>query len=149
MTLHMYVWSRETMFFAVAQAESVAEARIQMLSQIGADSSTPKRLEAKEWIERTQPVIWYDRNAEFALTDSAELEEQTVFLEKEQKRIHDLEAENAKLREALAVAQSIVCAFTCALVGSTDPQGDEMTKRHSTACAEITAALHPEKSVKA
>lgn len=74
MTLHMFVWNYHG-FLAVAQAESIAEARQLMLSEIGTtDGSCPEHDRAAEIVKTVQPFIWHGPNAEFALTDSSELE---------------------------------------------------------------------------
>ena len=77
--MHMYVWSRKPTFIAVAQAPSIEEARRALLSEdeLGesGDGSCPERDEARKVVLETHPNIWHGTNAEFALTDSAELRE--------------------------------------------------------------------------
>ncbi len=144
--LHMYDWSRETMFFAVARAESVAEAREIMLAMVDADSPTPKRLEAREWIKRTLPGIWYGPNAEFALTGSAELEEQTLFLEKEQRRIRQFEtAVQAFLDKWKLVQPRIDGMFGLQQIRAGIVYGGPTIHEEIKA---LESALHPEKAEK-
>lgn len=91
---HMYVWTREPFFYAVAQAEDVATARRLLLDEIGGwDGSCPERTAAANWVREQGPAIWHGRNAEFALTDSAQLREEELLVEKLQKRIKELEDE--------------------------------------------------------
>ncbi len=92
-TMHLHVWSREPFFFAVAQAENVKAARELLLEEIGSsgDGSCPEREAAAEWVRTMQPHIWHRGNAEFALTDSAELRENELLVERLQKRIAALE----------------------------------------------------------
>lgn len=109
--MHMYVWSRKPRFIAVAQAESVEKAREAMLNSDelagSGDGSCPERDKARDYIRSTNPTIWHRENAEFALTDSAELieiEEQsdrlrkelTTLREREAKLIADTRLETAK-----------------------------------------------------
>jgi hypothetical protein len=88
-TMHMYVWTRQPDFFAVAQAANVADAREVLLEEIGSsgDGSCPEREAAAEWVRTQGPTIWHQRNAEFTLTDSAELRENELLLEKLQKQL--------------------------------------------------------------
>jgi hypothetical protein len=89
--MHMYVWTREPFFFAVAQAHDVASARKLLLDECGGtDGSCPERAEARKWIAERNPSIWYGPNAEFALTDSAELRENELLLETLQKQLAEL-----------------------------------------------------------
>jgi len=78
--MHMYCWSVQGSWFAVAQAKSVAEARKRLLEDCegSPDGSCPERQRAYECIRDEAPTIWYSVNAEFALTDSAELTEQVA-----------------------------------------------------------------------
>jgi len=75
--MKMYIW-RSDMFLAVAQAESVAEARNAMMVEMGesGDGSCPERDKGRVFILGTMPEIFYSRNAEFVLTNSGELQEQ-------------------------------------------------------------------------
>jgi hypothetical protein len=89
--MHMYVWTREPFFFAVAQAHDVASARKLLLEECGGtDGSCPERAKAAEWIHEHNPSIWYGPNAEFALTDSAELRETELLVETMSKELSEL-----------------------------------------------------------
>jgi hypothetical protein len=76
--MKMFVWSDRFSFLAVAQAESVAVAREAMLLEMGesGDGSCPERDKARRIVLERSPSIWTGTNAEFAITDSAELREQ-------------------------------------------------------------------------
>lgn len=78
--MKMYVWHSAPSFLAVAQADSVAKARELLLSNDtmgeSGDGSCHERDKAREYVKATRPHIWYGANAEFVLTDSAELQEQ-------------------------------------------------------------------------
>ena len=90
---HMYIWTRQPFFHAVAQAESVDEARELLLEEIGGgDGSCPEREKAAKWVREQQPTIFHRSNAEFSLTDSAELREQEAYVEKLQKEIKELKS---------------------------------------------------------
>lgn len=72
----MYCWYLRPFFLAVAQADSVGEARRLVLEEIGGyDKTVPERQKAHEWVTNNTPDIWRGPNAEFVLTDSAELRE--------------------------------------------------------------------------
>jgi len=72
--MKMYVWSRQPAFIAVAQADSVDGARKALLAEIGgSDGSCEYCEEAVQRIMNSTPTIWQGVNAEFAITDSAEL----------------------------------------------------------------------------
>jgi len=89
---HMYVWTRKPLFIGIAQAKSVAKARELVLAQIGhGDGSCPERDSAAAFVEANTPEIWYGPNAEFELTDSAELREQIAYVERLEKRVVELE----------------------------------------------------------
>jgi hypothetical protein len=79
----MFVWTDHFSFLAVAHAESIAQARECMLVEMGAsgDGSCPERDKARRYVLSEAPSIWNGANAEFALTDSAELRELSAFLE--------------------------------------------------------------------
>lgn len=97
-TMHMYVWSDEVSFMAIAQAESVQKARLLVLDQIGTDDgSCPERVKARRVVETITPGIWYGSNAEFCLRDNAEIREQEAYSAK-------LFAENEALRKRLESA---------------------------------------------
>lgn len=98
MTMHMYVWSRSPFFHAVAQASSAADARRLILAQIG-DADDSSR-EARRWVEENTPAIWHGPNSEFALTDSAELQEQ-------EKCNDDLRSQNSELQKRIAGLEGI------------------------------------------
>lgn len=91
--MKLYVWTCEPSFVAVAHARSVEEARFRMIEEVGAsgDGSCPERDKARRYIQENNPTIWYGVNAEFALTDSAELIELSAFLECEQRKLRDAE----------------------------------------------------------
>ena len=96
---HMYVWSVKPDFVAIAQASSVAEARELLISNrvdaIGesGDGSCHKRDEAREFVREFQPDIYHYPNAHFALTDSAELEEQEAETRRQSDRADKAERE--------------------------------------------------------
>lgn len=93
---HMYVWTKQPFFHAVAQALTVAEARELLLEEIGGgDGSCPEREAAAKWVREYQPTIFHMSNAEFSLTDSAELREQEAYVEKLQQEIKTLRAAKA------------------------------------------------------
>jgi hypothetical protein len=96
---HMYVWTKQSFFHAVAQALNVAEARELLLEEIGGgDGSCPEREAAAKWVRENQPTIFHRSNAEFSLTDSAELREQEAYVETLQKKIKELEARGERER---------------------------------------------------
>jgi len=94
--MKMYVWQIRPKFLAVAQATSIEEARGMFNFELGTggDGSCPIRDQAREFIKRANPGIWYGNNAEFVLTDSAELEEAEA-------EIVGLRGEIVRLKEAL------------------------------------------------
>lgn len=100
--MNMYVWSRPSTFLAVAQAGSVAEARARMLQEIGesGDGSCPERDKARAIILAETPSIWHGVNAEFALTDSAELREADNYREGIEAKLKAAESELERLRNA-------------------------------------------------
>src|SRR6202453_3980265 len=90
-TFHMYVWTNPSFFHAVAQATSVAEARELLLEEIGSgDGSCPERGHAAKLVRELQPSIFHRSNAEFCLTDSAELREQEAYTKTLQDKIAEL-----------------------------------------------------------
>lgn len=94
---HMYVWTKEPFFYAVAQAGSVDEARSLMLEEIGGgDGSCPERESAAEYVRERQPYIFHRSNATFGLTDSAELSEQIAHSEKLEKKLKELAASRSQ-----------------------------------------------------
>src|SRR5512141_2317834 len=80
--MKMYVWTDRFSYLAVAHAESVAEARKAMLIEMGesGDGSCPERDKARKCVMAEMPAIYIGTNAEFALTDSAELRELEVLV---------------------------------------------------------------------
>jgi hypothetical protein len=92
--MHMFVWLGAPMFLAVAQARSVAEARELLLDEIGAgsDGSCPERERAAKFVKEKGPSIWHGPNAEFALTDSAEVRELEVNWKKAEDELKRLRA---------------------------------------------------------
>lgn len=78
--MRMYVWSVTPKWLAVAHANSVAEARKLLLrsENVGesGDGSCIVRDAARRFVLETEPTHWMGPNAEFTLSDSAELEEQ-------------------------------------------------------------------------
>lgn len=99
--MHMYCWSRPPSFIAVAQARNVNEARKLVLLQVGhGDGSCPERDKAAEWIKGNNPTIWHGPNAEFELTDSAELADQATFLEAVQRDLKNTQRDYCELRES-------------------------------------------------
>ena len=76
--MRMYVWSVKPSWIAVAHADDVTHARRLLLSgDLGhsGDGSCIVRDKAREYVLTQQPTHWIGANAEFALTDSAELEQ--------------------------------------------------------------------------
>lgn len=101
-TMHMYVWSDEVSFMAIAQADSVQKARILVLDQIGTDDgSCPEQAKARRMVEKVNPSIWYGNNAEFCLRDSAEAREQEAYAS-------TLFAQNEALKKRLENATEFV-----------------------------------------
>jgi hypothetical protein len=107
---HMYVWSRQPKFLAVAQARCVADARRLLLEgDLGesGDGSCFERDAARRWILETQPLIWYRNNAEFVLTDSAELQEIEKLCDAQARRIRELEAQLAALTASMGPTEEL------------------------------------------
>jgi hypothetical protein len=107
--MKMYVWSDALAFLAVAQANSVSVARGLLLREIGesGDGSCPERDKAREYVLSTNPAIYYGKNAEFALLDSAEVRELEAYIKRNRidqrndvlnLKIEQLTAEVEKLR---------------------------------------------------
>lgn len=86
--MKMFCWSSST-FLAIAQAKSVDHARAAVLKEMGGkpDGSSAQMTSAWQEVNRMNPQIWQGPDAEFALTDSALLEE--------------ADEENARLRKVL------------------------------------------------
>lgn len=77
--MKFFTWRNEPSWIAVAHAESVTKARELLLGEVGGiDGSCVVRARARKVISEDAPEIWTGPNAEFALTDSAELEEQNA-----------------------------------------------------------------------
>lgn len=101
--MKLFVWKTPS-FLAVAHAHSVSRAREVLLLEIGesGDGSCPERDEARRRIKTETPGgMWVNTNAEFALTDSAELREMDEHCQRQEKQIAALRAENARLRDIL------------------------------------------------
>lgn len=96
----MYTWGGGSAFLAVARAGSVNEARKLVLAEMGesGDGSCPERDKARERVLNTNPSMWTGPNAEFALTDSAELREQEDYSRKLFDQVEVLKSQ----RDALA-----------------------------------------------
>jgi hypothetical protein len=122
---HMYVWTKEPFFYAVAQARTVDEARTLMLEEVGSgDGSCPEREKAAKWIREQQPYIFHRENATFALTDSAEQIEQMAYIEKLQKELKEASSAGRlqgleEARELIEVSRAIICKVRLSL-------GDEL-----------------------
>ena len=73
----LYVWRKQPLYVVMAHATSIARARELALEESKGcgDDSTPVRRQAYEAVRTTAPEIHYRENAEFVLTDSAELQE--------------------------------------------------------------------------
>lgn len=80
--MKMYVWTDRFSFLAVAHAGTVAEARKAMLVGMGesGDGSRPERDKARRCVLGEGPSIFLGLNAEFCLSDNAELREQEAYL---------------------------------------------------------------------
>lgn len=79
--MKLFSWRCAPSWIAVAHAESVAKARELLLNEVGGiDESCVVRAKARKVISEDAPEIWLGNNAEFALTDSAEVEEQDAEL---------------------------------------------------------------------
>lgn len=105
MSLKMFVWQVHPTFLGIAQANSVAEARHALLcSDLGesGDGSCPERDAARQFILEHFPAIWHGVNAEFVLSDSAELREQEQHSRALEARVAALEADLAAAREEIA-----------------------------------------------
>lgn len=105
MSLKMFVWQVHPTFLGVAQASSVAEARHALLcSDLGesGDGSCPERDAARRFILEHPPTIWYGVNAEFVLSDSAQLREQEQHSRTLEARVAALESDLAAAREEIA-----------------------------------------------
>jgi hypothetical protein len=99
----MFVWTALPEWVAVAQAPTLEEAREAVLKEIGTshDGPCPARERADTHVRTKNPSIWYGTNAEFALTDSAELEEQELHSRTMEKRAEVAEQDRERLSEAL------------------------------------------------
>lgn len=120
MSLKMFVWQVHPTFLGVAQASSVAEARHALLcSDLGenGDGSCPERDAARRFILEHPPTIWYGVNAEFVLSDSAELREQEQHSRTLEARVAALESDLAAAREEIArlkvELRDLICSDQC------------------------------------
>jgi hypothetical protein len=90
----MYVWRRQPSYTVMAHATSVAAARALALEECsgsgckGADAGGRK--EAYIHVETRNPEIFYRENAEFVLTDSAELQEMEAYCAVLAERLREL-----------------------------------------------------------
>lgn len=94
-SMKMYIWTDRFSFLAVAHAKSKQQARELLISDdLGAvgdsgDGSCPERDKAREWVRNLEPSIYQRETCEFALTDSAELRESVLLIEKLEKQLKD------------------------------------------------------------
>lgn len=100
--LKMYVWTDLSSFLAVAHAKSVKSAREllftgQYIGESG-DGSCPERDRARRIVASENPSIWIGENAEFCLSDNAELREQEAHSDTLFKRASAAEAERDQLK---------------------------------------------------
>ena len=88
----MYVWRKQPSYTVMAHAKSVDSARKLALEECRGtgDDSTPIRKEAYIQVETMNPEIFYRENAEFVLTDSAELQEMELYCAVLSERIKEL-----------------------------------------------------------
>jgi hypothetical protein len=88
----LFVWRCQPLYVVMAHARTVAEARKLALEECRGtgDESTPVRRRAYIAVETTTPEIHYRENAEFVLTDSAELEEMEAYARVLAERIREL-----------------------------------------------------------
>lgn len=99
--MKLFVWRNEPSWIAVAHAESVAMARGLLLGEVGGiDGSCVVRAKARKAISEDAPAIWRGHNAEFSLTDSAEVEERDAELTRLRAELARVRAELAAEREA-------------------------------------------------
>jgi hypothetical protein len=89
--MHQFIW-RGWGFLAVAQADSIAQARELLKEEYGGggDLSTPIRCAAEKHIAEFHPEIFHGGNAEFVLTESAETEEMLIYDKNKQDEIDRL-----------------------------------------------------------
>ena len=104
--MHMYVWSRASLFYAVAQAESVEKARAALLEEIEGEGATDAHKDAMEWIRNQGPSIWHGQNSEFALTDSVELRLSDENNSELREEIKNLKQQLAQAQASLAAARA-------------------------------------------
>ena len=102
----MYVWSRASLFYAVAQAESVEKARAALLEEIEGKGATDAHKDAMEWIRNQGPSIWHGQNSEFALTDSVELRLSDECNSELREEIKNLKQQLAQAQASLAAARA-------------------------------------------
>lgn len=113
MQMHMYVWRLPSSFVAVAQAKSVAEARRLVLNEIGDERNTDSvRTRARQLVMENVPTIWNYANAEFTITDSAELRLADAAHEEQRKEIARMKTEGFfvgdQIEFSVALLRSII-----------------------------------------
>ena len=88
----MYVWRKQPLYTVMVHAKSVSSARKLALEECSGsgDESTPVRRQAYIHVETCNPEIFYRDNAEFVLTDSAELQEMEAYCQVLAERIREL-----------------------------------------------------------
>ena len=88
----MYVWREQPLYTVMAHATSMASARELALEECRGtgDDSTPIRRRAYIRVETMNPEIFYRENAEFVLTDSAELQEMDLYCAVLSERLKEL-----------------------------------------------------------
>jgi hypothetical protein len=88
----MYVWRNQPLYTVAAHATSVTSARELALEECRGtgDESTPIRRQAYIQVETMNPEIFYRENAEFVLTDSAELQEMEAYCAVLSERLHEV-----------------------------------------------------------
>ena len=105
--MKFFSWRCAPAWIAVAHAESVAKARELLLGEVGGlDGSCVVRAKARKAISEDAPEIWTGPNAEFALTDSAEVEEQDAELTRLRAELAAARERIANLTEVLRVAKA-------------------------------------------
>lgn len=103
----MYVWRQHPTFTAMAHATSVAEARELVLQDSGSpgDESCPMRKLGIDFVMNNTPEIFYRENAEFVLTDSAELQEMEKYCQVLSEHIRSLTGRAGVSLEEFRAAQ--------------------------------------------
>lgn len=92
MLYKMYVWRKQPSWVVMVHATCVEEARKLALVECNGDGdeSTPVRSAALEQVRTMNPEVHYRTNAEFVLTDSAELQEMEAYAYVLGERIREL-----------------------------------------------------------